>query len=228
MTAKVRDTNLRAILAVLKTTREAAMVLLSLNARLRAVEIAGLTWGAIREDDTIIELVSTKGGQPRTVPVNKDLRKVLQAYRAECKHTGDSDHVFLARHAKPGTPLTASAVAAWFRDLYTRRLGWTGYSSHPGQRTFATQAARKATLAGGSLRDVQDMLSATLASTPRSATSSRRVMPSASWSTLSDRSFVREPEARTEPRAPDVVSPPNTPALAASVSRLALRPSAGY
>ncbi len=154
----ITEANLRAALAVLKNARERAMVLLSLKAGLRAVEIAGLTWGCIREDDTIIELVSTKGGKPRTVPVNKELRKALRDYRTECKRTGDDDHVFLARHARPGTPLTANAVAAWFKDLYARRLGWTGYSSHSGRRTFATQAARKATLAGGSLRDVQDML----------------------------------------------------------------------
>jgi integrase len=154
----ITETNLRAMLSVLKDERERAMVLLSVKAGLRAVEIAHLTWGCLRENDSVIELVSTKGGKPRTVPVNKDLRKALSAYRAERRHTGDDDLVFTARHAKPGEPLTPNAVAAWFKDLYARRLGWTGYSSHSGRRTFATQAARKATLVGASLRDVQDML----------------------------------------------------------------------
>jgi len=154
----ITDTNLRAVQAALKTARERAMVLLSLKAGLRAVEIAGLTWGCIRDDDTLLELVSTKGGKPRTVPVNRELREALGAYRADCRRIGDQDHLFRARHAKPGDPLTANAVAAWFRDLYVRRLGWTGYSSHSGRRTFATQAARNATTVGGSLRDVQDML----------------------------------------------------------------------
>lgn len=162
------ETNTRAVLAVLKTSRERAMVLLSLKAGLRAIEIARLTWGCIREDDSVIELVDTKGGKPRTVPVNKELRVAIRAYRDECRRTADSEFVFRARHAKPGKPLTANAVAAWFRDLYTRRLGWTGYSSHSGRRTFATHAARKATVVGGSLRDVQDMLGhASLSTTQR-------------------------------------------------------------
>ena len=80
--------NLKKVLAELKNARERAMVLLSLKAGLRAVEIAYLKWGAVREDDTVIELVSTKGGKPRTVPVNKELREALQAYRAECRNTG--------------------------------------------------------------------------------------------------------------------------------------------
>ncbi len=40
----ITETNLRALRAVLKNPRERAMVLLSLKAGLRAVEIAGLTW----------------------------------------------------------------------------------------------------------------------------------------------------------------------------------------
>ena len=56
----------------------------------------------------------------------------------------------------------------WFRDLYGRRLGWEGYSSHSGRRNFGTQAARNAVKAGGSLRDVQDLLGhASLATTQK-------------------------------------------------------------
>ena len=90
------DTNFRTLIALLEKesrdlARDRAMVLLSMKAGLRAIEIAGLTWGCIREDDTVIELIKTKGGKPRTVPVNKELRAALQAYRAECRRTGDDD-----------------------------------------------------------------------------------------------------------------------------------------
>ena len=152
------ETNYRTLKAVLKSNRERAMVALSFKAGLRACEIAGLTWGCVREDDTVLELVNTKGRKPRTVTVGKELREALQAYRAECKHTADDDRVFRARHAKPGAPMTANGVAAWFRDLYVRRLGWTKCSSHSGRRTYATTAAKNATSVGGSLRDVQDLL----------------------------------------------------------------------
>ena len=169
----ISETNYRTLIALLEKesrdlARDRAMVLLSLKGGLRAIEIAGLKWGAVREEDTLLELVTTKGSKPRTVPINKELRAALQAYRAESRRTGDDDYVFRARHAKPGEPLTANAVTSWFRDVYVRRLGWTGYSSHSGRRTFATQAARKATTVGGSLRDVQDMLGhASLTTTQR-------------------------------------------------------------
>lgn len=167
------DTNFRTLIALIEKesrnlARDRAMVLLSMKAGLRAIEISHLTWGCIREDDTVIELIRTKGGKPRTVPVNKELRAALQAYRAECRRTGDDDVLFKCRHAKPGEPMTANAVTAWFRDLYVRRLGWTGYSSHSGRRTFATTAARKATTVGGSLKDVMDLLGhASLTTTQR-------------------------------------------------------------
>jgi integrase/recombinase XerD len=168
--AKILDEkhSLVRLLDALESTRERVMVLLSIKAGLRAVEIAQLTWGCIRENDTVIELQRTKGGKSRTVPINKELRKALREYRAEVKRTGDNDYLFKNSHAAPSKPLSPNAVAQWFRDLYGRRLGWEGFSSHSGRRNFGTQAARNAVKAGGSLRDVQDLLGhASLATTQK-------------------------------------------------------------
>jgi hypothetical protein len=80
------------------------------------------------------------------LPSAKDLKKALRDYRADCKRTNDKDLLFRSRHKDPTAPLSANAVAQWFRDLYTRRL--EGYSSHSGRRNFGTQAARNAVKAG--------------------------------------------------------------------------------
>ena len=74
-------TNYRTLIALLEKesrdlARDRAMVLLSLKAG-----------GCIRKDDTVIELIRTKGGKPRSVPINKELRLALQAYRAESRRT---------------------------------------------------------------------------------------------------------------------------------------------
>ena len=63
--AKILDDEhrLTTILAVLNSNRERLMVLLSLKAGLRAVEIASLTWGCIRESDTVIELYAPRAAR---------------------------------------------------------------------------------------------------------------------------------------------------------------------
>ena len=143
----------RAVLAVLNTTRDVAMFLLSAKAALRAVEIAGLQWRHVRGE--VLELTSdiTKGGKPRTVPAGKQLRDALEALRGDAT---DDAHVFPNRHTG-GRSMSANGVSQWFRHLYVERMGWTGYSSHSGRRTAITQLARTITTHGGSLRDVQDI-----------------------------------------------------------------------
>jgi integrase len=142
-------------LMVLDGPRDRAMLLLSVKAGLRATEIANLLWKDVDLEGKTLVLRQTKGGKQRTVGIHRDLLVELEAYRADLKSI--KDHVFTNTHNKPGQPITANSVAAWFKDLFTRKLGWEGYSSHSGRRTFVTNAARKITEAGGSLRDVQSL-----------------------------------------------------------------------
>ena len=150
------DAQQRAALAVLSSPRDRAMLLLSTKAALRAVEIAGLRWHHIHENE--IELTSdiTKGAKARTVPLNADLKAALLAYKQAAQPQSDSEALFPNRHLK-GRPVSANAVAAWFRYVYCVKLGWQGHSSHSGRRTAITAMARKVSAAGGSLRDVQDI-----------------------------------------------------------------------
>ena len=55
-----------------------------------------------------------------------------------------------------GSRMSANSIAHWFKRLYGS-LGFDGCSSHSGRRTFITQTARKISLVGGSLRDIQLM-----------------------------------------------------------------------
>lgn len=157
----------RAALKECQTARERALILLSLKAGLRAGEIAGLDWSHVDFEGGVLRLVNTKGDRPRVVPMASDLVKGLQAYAAErgSKAVGP---VFVSTHANKAAPLSANACAKWLSDFYARRMGWKGYSSHSGRRTFVTRAARKISLAGGSLRDVQALAGhSSLATTQR-------------------------------------------------------------
>jgi integrase/recombinase XerD len=132
------------------------MFLLSAKAALRAIEIAGLRWSHIRPDQLELTADITKGGKPRAFPLSSDLRAALDAYRAAVQPETDEAWLFPNRHLKGG-PVSPNAVAQWFRYVYRQKLGWEGYSSHSGRRTAITAMARKVSLAGGSLRDVQDI-----------------------------------------------------------------------
>lgn len=148
--------------------RERSLLCLSVKAGLRAKEIAGLTWEAIDFDQGVLRLSVTKGDKFREVPMHKLLSEVLFEMKVrngtsarpgglrDDRALAEGTHfIFGNTHNAPGRPVSPNAVNKWFSYFYRERMGWEGYSSHSGRRTFVTKAARKITEAGGSLKDVQ-------------------------------------------------------------------------
>jgi integrase len=150
--------------------RDRVMLLLSFKAGLRAKEIALATWAMVLDSDGAVgdtlELrnVASKGkGGGRVVPLNTELRAALVDLHAD-RHPAPCDRI---SHSERGTGMSPGAVADWFHDLY-RALGFGGASSHSGRRTFVTRAAKAVISAGGSLRDVQQLVGhASLATTQK-------------------------------------------------------------
>jgi integrase len=138
-------------------TRNRVVALLSVRAGLRAKEIAHLTWSMVlNSDSTLADEIAlqdcaAKGSSGRLVPMAKDLRAAMTAWRTECGAVDQKARIVTTERA---SATSAQAVVNMFADWY-RALGFTGCSSHSGRRTFITNAARKISTVGGSLRDVQ-------------------------------------------------------------------------
>jgi integrase len=150
--------------------RDRVMVLLSVNAGLRAVEISKVTWGMVLDAGgnigDVLELRdrATKGETGgRQVPLCAELRAALQALKGDV--TPDADARVI--HSQRDMGLSAGSITVWFHRLYNR-LGLKGASSHSGRRTFVTELAKTIVAHGGSLRDVQQLAGhASLATTQR-------------------------------------------------------------
>ena len=151
-----------AALGYLSTTRHPernrVVFLLSVKAGLRAKEIASLTWAMVTdasgEVGSVIALTNdaSKGRTGgRAIPINRDLRAALVALKRMPSLSRPSDYVVTTERS---TATSAQAVVNQFSGWY-RALGFVGCSSHSGRRTFVTNAARKISTVGGSLRDVQ-------------------------------------------------------------------------
>lgn len=138
--------------------RDRAMFLLSIKAGLRAKEIAMLEWGMVLTADGQVgdalhlEDRASKGTSGRTIPLNRELRAALVELHEKGIRGASSPVIYSER----GIGMSANTVAAWFGRLYDR-MGFIGCSSHSGRRTFVTTAAKKVGMAGGSLRDVQQL-----------------------------------------------------------------------
>jgi integrase len=159
----INEHQLQALLAWLETrkhaTRNRLIVLLSFKAGLRAKEIASLKWSMIMTADgnigDHIHLTNeaSKGKSGRIIALNKELKKqLIKAREIDGINIADAGRSVIKTQRGRGT--TAQVIVNSFAEWY-RKLGFVGCSSHSGRRSFITQAARKASLVGGSLRDVQ-------------------------------------------------------------------------
>ena len=164
--AKVlNDSQVRAIHSFLRATRnsnrDVVIFLLSVKAGLRAKEIASLTWKMILNSDgslgDTINLtdIASKGKSGRVIALNKVLKEGLETLLVEerSRKRFDQETAFVIRTER-STSTSPQVIVNMFQSWY-RRLGFIGCSSHSGRRTMITNAAKKVSVAGGSLRDVQ-------------------------------------------------------------------------
>ena len=134
--------------------RNRLIVLLSVKAGLRAAEIANLTWDMVVDPSgqvgQVIELRdwAAKRKSGRTIPLHKQLRAALIAWRADRPGRGP------VIRSERGGAIQPLSIVVWFYRAFAA-LDLAGCSSHSGRRTFITRAARLTSKAGGSLRDVQ-------------------------------------------------------------------------
>jgi len=142
-------------------TRDQVIFLLSTKAGLRAVEISSLTWQMITDaNSNISDFISltnkaSKGKSGRQIPINKQLKVVLQQLleiQSSHKYFDISkDYVVTTQRSRS---TSSQAIVNMFQGWY-KSLNLIGCSSHSGRRTFITNCSRKITTVGGSLRDVQ-------------------------------------------------------------------------
>jgi|tagenome__1003787_1003787.scaffolds.fasta_scaffold20870113_2 integrase len=153
--------------------RDRVVVLLSVRAGLRAVEIARLRRGHVMDEGGgIADVINLQGkfriakkGPGRVIPMHADLREqVIRLFGIV--PGGPDDPLILSERAMRPNPedpedrrlvcMAPNSIVLMFGQMYGE-LGLAGCSSHSGRRTFITKVAGKITEAGGSLRDVQQL-----------------------------------------------------------------------
>ena len=138
--------------------RNRVIFLLSLKAGLRAKEIALLSWEMITDADgqvgqaIYLQDKASKGRSGRIIPMNGELRSALQDLREQFGANVGKYVVCSERSARVSPQTIVNMFSRWYEGL-----GFTGCSSHSGRRTFITNAARKISTVGGSIRDVQEL-----------------------------------------------------------------------
>ena len=161
--AKTINQNMAAgMLRYLDTTkhpiRNKLIFLLSERGGLRAKEIASITWSMVEDAqgnltaEIILPNSASKGKDGgRVIPMAKVLREAMETHKNNSKNTEAHHRIIQTQRAsKTSAQVIVNNFQKWFADM-----GYEGCSSHSGRRTFITNAARKITSVGGSLRDIQ-------------------------------------------------------------------------
>jgi site-specific recombinase XerC len=95
---------------------------------------------------------ASNGRGGRVIPLNKDLKAALAVVKVKADNSArPSPYV---NTSERGDQTSSYAIVNKFSAWY-RTLGFTGASSHSGRRTIITNAARRISKVGGSLRDVR-------------------------------------------------------------------------
>ena len=156
--------------------RNQVVFMLSSKSGLRSKEISCLKWNMIVDphgdvsDSIHLTNDASKGNSGRIIPLNKDLRNSLvellemesqrrwfdlsSSFVIRTERSESTSFVIRTERSESTSPqCIVNMFQGWYRDL-----GYVGCSSHSGRRSFVTNTARKISLVGGSLRDVQMMV----------------------------------------------------------------------
>jgi len=137
-------------------TRNRLIFLLSLKAGLRAKEIANLKWRMVVDPSGSVgqaihlEDSASKGRSGRVIPISDELRRSIFEYAKTVCVENNATIIESERSDRMSPQAIVNLFWRWYHHV-----GFVGCSSHSGRRTFITNAARKISTVGGSLRDVQ-------------------------------------------------------------------------
>ena len=163
LTEKQIETLLAYVSSRRNGARNRVIIQLSVKAGLRAKEIACLKWAMLLNADGVVgdaihlTNIASKGASGRVIPLNKALKEsLLHLWEHESSQARFNSHESHVIRSERSPRTSAQAVVNMFQRWY-RDLNFVGCSSHSGRRTFITNTARKISLVGGSLRDVQSL-----------------------------------------------------------------------
>jgi integrase len=163
LTEKQIETMLAYVSSRRNGARNRVILQLSVKAGLRAKEIACLKWAMLVNADGVVgdaihlTNIASKGASGRVIPLNKALKEsLLHLWEHESSQARFNSHESHVIRSERSPRTSAQAVVNMFQRWY-RDLNFVGCSSHSGRRTFITNTARKISLVGGSLRDVQSL-----------------------------------------------------------------------